>query len=90
MGLLYTYCVRERWIVDKIKLKEILDRFDGDKNELYKSITFLDIKSNSFDNDEYDELIYKNIYIFHKLHGIENISSRYRVPILVDRNISYL
>lgn len=76
--------------MDKIKLKEILDRFDGDKNELYKSITFLDIKSNSFDNDEYNELIYKNMYIFHKLHGIENISSRYRVPILVDRNISYL
>lgn len=75
--------------MDKMKLKKLLDSFDGDENDLYKEINFVNIESNEFNSNDYKELLYKTMYLFHRMHGIESIYSKYQIPVIAERNISY-
>lgn len=75
--------------MDKIKLKKLLDSFDGDENDLYNAINFVNIQSNQFNSNDYKELLYKTMYLFHRMHGIESIYSKYQIPVIAEKNISY-
>lgn len=75
--------------MDKMKLKKLLDSFDGDENDLYKEINFVNIQSNEFNSNDYKDLLYKTMYLFHRMHGIESIYSKYQIPVIAERNISY-
>lgn len=81
--------ILEEYIMDKMKLKKLLDSFDGDENDLYKEINFVNIESNEFNSNDYKELLYKTMYLFHRMHGIESIYSKYQIPVIAERNISY-
>lgn len=75
--------------MDTAGLKIILDLFQGDANDLYDSINYISMKSNKFNVTDYFELLYKTMYLYHRKKGIENISKKFQLPIIIDREISY-
>ena len=75
--------------MDVIRLKQTLDSFNGSEIDLYNAINFIDKPSNEFDYYDYNEVLYKFMYLFHKKYGIENISKVYKAPLIVNRDISF-
>lgn len=75
--------------MNKIIAKKIIDNFNGDENKLYDAINYIDMPSNEFIVKDYYELIFRNMYLYHQLYGIENISSKCPLPFIIDRNVSY-
>ena len=75
--------------MDRLLAKKIIDSFNGNVESLYDKINYIDMESNNFNIDDYYELLFKTMFLYHLINGIESVSMRTQLPFVIDRNISY-
>lgn len=77
--------------MNKLKLKEIISNIDGnyDYNELYYKLIVLQNIKSDFNLEDFNELVYRGMYLYHLEHGIEKLRKNGSIPKLFDMVNSY-
>ena len=75
--------------MNKKRIKDILDSFDGTEDDLYDEINYINMKSNKFNVSDRNELVFRTMYLYHKERGLENIRKDLNLPIVIPNDIDY-
>ena len=76
-------------IMDKIRLRRIIDASDNEYETLYSKINEVSKEQTGFDYSYYYEMVWLSMYLFHLKFGIDKLSNRGIIPKFLSKVDSY-
>lgn len=76
-----------------MRKNEIMNLLKGiDENtDLYRKVNLIDMPSNSFNHEDYYDLLFRGMHLYHRLYGIESLikNVKFALPIHIDKNVTF-